>query len=678
MRKFNKITKKILGVGLSAAMLATTMFTGGVASAEAADGNLINVPAQETGDATYIATFMKSDYLGGGRTGFEISFKYTELGTLADDNTLGYNDTFEFLVFDSNWGGWNRTTVGPNGVDKTAECEVTQADVDNGTVFTATVPFSVIESKLTGGGQANGINLQTGGIGTTKVTITSLKYVTGAEQKSEDVLLEGAWHKTGEDEEADFGTMEVKSGTAFVSANAWNIAVSGFSVKDFKKPIVAVTVNYKDITKTIYPQSEILDSNYEPVEPNYPQVSEDGDVTYLTYIPKDMTSMILAYDTCTVKTVEIYDEAEKFTKPIKNLKNDTIISNMGAGWNLGNALDAIEEIKDADDKVIGAVENPTAWGNPEVNKRLFKQVSAAGFKTARIPVSWIGAVSVNGDNYTIDEDQFARILELTKDTVDMAIDYNMFAIINIQHDGGENVTGQWLDIDAGNQTGIRKAFKEVWRRLAVAFKDYDQHLIFESMNEVMEQGNYGAPKDSTWENINALNKSFVETVRGEADSNATRFLLMPGYNTNITQTINGYNNGKFKIPTYNNSTEYEMVSVHYYDPYNFTLNTGAGSTTAITTTDLDAVVEQFSLLYSTFVANNIPVVIGEFGAVNKGNYDAIRQYTNEVVTDAKLFGIGYAYWDNGYTGEYGSALWNRYTYAQTRLGKEIIPVLTSK
>lgn len=671
MRKFEKITKKILGVGLSAAMLATTMFTGGVASAEAADGNLIDVPASVTGDATYITTFMKSNYLGEGRTGFEISFKYTKLGTPAADNKVGFNDTFEFLVFDTGWGGWDSTTVGPNGVDKTAD-----VTPEVGKVYTVTVPFSVIEDKLTGGGQANGINLQTGGIGDTDVTITSLKYVTGEAQKSEDVLLEGDWHKTGENEDEKFGTMEVKSGTAFVSANAWNIAVSGFSVKDFKKPIVAVTVNYKDITKEIFPQSEILDANYEPVVPNYPPVSEDGDVTYLTYIPQDMTSMYLAYDTCTVKKVEIYDEAEDFAEPITDLKNDTIIKAMGAGWNLGNALDSIEEIKDEDGKVIGAVENPTAWGNPEVNKRLFKQVSAAGFKTARIPVSWVGAVSVDGNNYDIDEDEFARILKTTKDVVDMAIDYNMFAIINIQHDGGEDVTGQWLDIDAANQTGIRKAFKEVWRRLAVAFKEYDQHLIFESMNEVMEKGNYGTPQDSTWNNINALNESFVETVRGEADSNTTRFLLMPGYNTDITQTINGYNNGKFKIPTHNGSTEYEMVSVHYYDPYNFTLNTGEGSTTSITTSQFRAIGRTLTSLQDTFKAAGIPVVIGEFGAVNKGNYSDIQTYTAEVVAQAKANSLGYAYWDNGYTGEYGFGLWNRYTYAESTLGTEIMSTLT--
>lgn len=668
MIKLKKFTKKLIGVGLSAAMLATTMFTGGTSAEAAGVGNLDGRVIDKEGE--YLATFFASEYGGEGRNGFEIKFKYEPgEGKTTLDSNAKYSDTFEFLVFNESWGGWECTPVGPSGYD--LEEDITPVA---GKEYTVKVPFAAIESKLSSG-SVQGINLQTGEIGTNKVTIVSLSYTEGV-QKSEDVLITGKWHKTGDDAEDDFGSMKVNSGTAYVSPNAWNIGVSGFSVADFEKPIVAVTVNYEDVTKTIYPQSEILDTDYKPVKANYPQVSEDGNVTYLTYIPKDMTSMILAYDTCTVKTIEIYDEAEDYAEPITDLKNDTVIKAMGAGWNLGNALDAIKITEDENGKEI-AVEDETAWGNPVVNKRLFKQVSAAEFKTVRIPVTWIGAVSVNGDNYTIDETQFERILGRTKEVVDMVIDYNMFAIINIQHDGGEGVTGQWLDIDNGNQTGIRKAFKEVWRRIATEFKDYDQHLIFESMNEVMEANNYDkAPKASTWTNINTLNDSFVKTVRDIGGGNTTRFLLMPGYNTDITQTIDGYKSGNFKIPTYNDSTEYEMISVHYYDPYNFTLNTGNGSVTNVTSSELDDIEDQFSALRSTFVRGaKVPVFVGEFGAVDKNNYSEIQEYTTKVVEQAKAKGLGYAYWDNGYTGEYGSGLWNRYTYAESTLGEKILSIL---
>lgn len=658
----NKLFKKAVSLALSAAVLGTTIVTGVPASAE--DSALITNQTV-TGDATYISTYMKSDY-SAGKTAFEISFKYNSFGTVASDNTVGFNDTFEFLVFDTSWGGWNATKVGPNGIDQTGNLVATDLVKDK--EYTVQVPISTIESKLSTSNAAYGINLQTGGIGNSSVTITSMKYVTGTVE-SQPTVLEGAWHKTN-DEDVDCGTMELKSGFANVYANVWNISVSGFSVATFTKPIVAVTVEYAASAigdDPIYPQAEILDSStYQPVVANYPQVTKAGTVTYLTEIPDTMTSMLLAYDTCTVKKVEIYDEAEEYTTEKTGLTNATITDAICSGWNLGNALDSVSEEGETGE---------TLWGNPEINKRLFKEVAAAGFKTVRIPVSWVDAVTVSGNSGTVDENKFKTILDRVQTVVDMAIDYDLFVIINIQHDGSEGVTGRWLDVDASNQTGIRRAFRSVWEKIATRFKDYDQHLIFESMNEVMEEGNYNnEPQDRTYTNINNLNQDFVNTVRAVGSGNTTRFLLMPGYNTNIDRTISA----KFILPNYNGSTANEMVSVHFYDPYNFTLNTDAsnGSTTDVTDTELEYIGTQFAKLKTTFVDEGIPVVVGEFCAANKNNIPNIKKYISEVVKQAHTNGLAHVYWDNGYTGENGMALWDRYTYGRTELGEELIPVLS--
>lgn len=656
----SKLLRKALSVVMSVAVIGTTLVTGGTASATASDPLISN--ETYAGNAGYIKTFYKSEYLNGGNNAFELKYQYTKLGTVAENDDLGYNNSLQFVVFDSEWGGWEPTTIGPNGYDKT---EAVTPELNK--TYTVTVPFSVIEEKLSTGKQVLGINIQTGGISDCTIKIDSLSYIS-EERISSPVVIEGAWHKTGnaEDTEADFGTMSVKSGSAYVSTNAWNIGVSGLDVDDFNAPIVAVTVEYGEITNgPIYPQAEILDSSGQPIVQNYPQVSAAGDVTYLTSIPETTQSMTLAYDTCTVKKVEIYDEDEDYSTTKNDLTNDDIIDAMGAGWNLGNALDAVTE---------QGVTSETAWGNPVINKRTFKDIAAAGFKTVRIPVSWVDAVTVNGDTYTINETRFNAILARVKQVVDMARDYDLFVIINLQHDGSEGVTGQWLDIDASNQTGIRAAFAEVWRRIAEEFQCYDQHLIFESMNEVMENGNYGTPSDTTWANINYLNQSFVNVVRALTCNNPTRFLLVPGYNTNIEQTLTD----KFVMPTYNGSTDRIMVSVHYYDPYNFTLNTGEGSETTVTPTDLTAIAGQFGELKTKFVDNGIPVIIGEFGAVDKNNHTAIKTYITRIVNQAKQKGLGYIYWDNGYTGENGMGLWNRYTYAQSELGKVLIPILTAK
>lgn len=653
----SKKFKKILSVVLSAAMLSVTLVSGNAVKADAADDALITNQTY-AGDAGYIQTFMKSDYVNGSRAGFELKFEYTGLGTISEDDELGYNNTLQFLVFDSAWGGWNPTTIGPNGYDKTAA--VTPVV---GTEYTVQIPFSVIEGKLSTGNSVLGINLQTGGISDCGIKINSLAYYTET-QESSPVIIEGSWHKTS-DEDVDYGTMSVTEGSAYVSPNAWNIGVSGLNLADFTSPIIAVTVEYGTITNgPIYPQSEVLDSNYNPIVQNYPQVSEAGEVTYLTSLTKATQSVILAYDTCTVKKVEIYDEDEDYSTTVSNLTNADIIEKMGAGWNLGNALDSVTD---------AGVTSETAWGNPEINKRLFKIVSEAGFKTVRIPVSWVDAVTVNGDNYTINTTRFNAILDRVQEVVDMARDYNMYTILVPQHDGSEGVTGQWIDIDAANQTGIRAAFADVWGRIATKFQDYDQHLLFESMNEVMENGNYGTPSDTTWTNINYLNQLFVDTVRGKGDKNQKRFLVIPGYNTNIDQTCTD----KFVMPSYQGDTSNIIVTAHFYDPYNFTLNTGDGSTTSTTPGQRTDIGSQLAKMKTNFVDKGIPVIIGEFGAVDKDNYSAIQTYINTVVSQAKGNGLGYIYWDNGYTGEYGMGLWNRYTYAQSDLGKAILSTLVS-
>ena len=657
MRK-KKAFKKALSVVLSAAMLGVTLFTGAAASTAnaATSAPLLGNGEYEPG---YIGTYLQSDYLKDDYNAFELKYQYTDLGTLTEENEVGYNDTLRFLVFDGDWGGWEPTVVGPNGYDKT---EAVTPEV--GKEYTVEIPFREIERKLSTGKSVLGINFEMSAIAGCKVQINSLS-CTEVELASESVVMEGAWHKTGNaaDKEEQYGTLKTTDGFAYIFANPWNIEVSGLDVHQFTKPIVAVTVEYGTITNgPIYPQAEVLKADGTPIKANYPQVSEAGEVTYLTHIPQSTKAITLAYDTCTVKKVEVYDEDESVATTVDDLTNDNIIENMGAGWSLGNALDSVTP--------DGATDE-TAYGNPEVNKRLFKLVAAEGIKTVRVPVTWVDAVTVNGDSYSIDEERFNAILNRTKEVVNMAIDYDLFVIINLQHDGSEGVVGQWLDVDAWNQTGIRAAFADVWTRIAEKFMDYDQHLIFESANELMEKDNYSTPTDTTWANINFLNQSFVNVVRGTGGKNLNRFLLIPGYNTNIDQTVAG----KFVMPTYNGSSDKIMVSVHFYDPYNFTLNTGDGSTTSITSTERDAIATQFDKMKTTFVDKGIPVVVGEFGAMNKGNTRNIRNYLIEVVKQAKAMGLAYVYWDNGYTGENGMGLWNRYTYAQSELGKVVLPIL---
>lgn len=324
---------------------------------------------------------------------------------------------------------------------------------------------------------------------------------------------------------------------------------------------------------------------------------------------------------------------------------------MGEGWNLGNSLDAYRNRKG----------DETAWGNPEINQELLKAVKEAGFDTIRIPVTYMERIGASPD-YTIDSQWLDRVYEVTQ----MALSEGFIVIINIHHDGNnDNNNGAWIDITQEDQTEMQNKFEAVWKQLAEKFKDCPTSLVFESMNEIHD-GSYKEPTGSEgmgyYESINSFNQIFVDTVRASGGTNAERFLLVPGFNTNIDYTIAG-----FKAPkdTIDNKL---MVSVHYYDPYEFALQEtmsrsrwGDANPGSVRWANESYVDTQFDKLKTTYVDNGIAVVMGEYGAVYKEN-DDMRAYYLEYVTDsAKERGIVPVYWDNGYNGNYGFALFDRET-----------------
>lgn len=360
---------------------------------------------------------------------------------------------------------------------------------------------------------------------------------------------------------------------------------------------------------------------------------------------------------------EAKDTAKKWTE----LDQTQITEAMGLGWNLGNQLEASS----------GGLPSETCWGNPEITKELIDTVKAQGFKTVRIPVSYLDMIG-DGPDYKIDTDWLDRVQEV----VDYVVDNDMFAIINIHGDGYYTVDHAWLLCaeDDDKQVEIKDKYGKVWTQIADRFKDYDQHLIFESMNEEFNN-DYGKPDANAYENINAYNQIFVDSVRATGSNNEKRWLLLPGWNTNIEYTAgDDYN---FKIPTDNGCKadgKRIMISVHYYDPFNFTIDENKTAKTqwgkyAVKNYDNwgqeDYVDSQMALLNEKFVSQGYPVVIGEFGAQDKtekfADYNEFRRYWAEyLIKAAKKNGVVCVYWDNGYNGNKGFGIIDRNTLEITQ------------
>ena len=309
--------------------------------------------------------------------------------------------------------------------------------------------------------------------------------------------------------------------------------------------------------------------------------------------------------------------------PFRELSAKEIVAEMGTGWNLGNTMDGH----------TGFTPGETVWQNVETSQGLLKALHDMGFNTIRVPVTW-GTMIDDTNAYAIDEKWMSRV----QDIVDYAVNLNMYVIINIHHDGAEQMG--WLRVSAENLGPVKEKFAGVWKRIAERFKDYDEHVIFESMNEVTGEGSNVARDTAV---INEFNRIFVDTVRKTGSNNALRWLSVPGRYTNIANTTNPEMG--FALPE-DTVKDRLFVSVHYYD-WHF----GLLETTQQTNFSYDAakaLQAEFQKLETAFTSKGIPVILGEYGAINKQNTQS-RAYHMEIVNRiCQQIGIVPCYWDQGW------------------------------
>ena len=340
-----------------------------------------------------------------------------------------------------------------------------------------------------------------------------------------------------------------------------------------------------------------------------------------------------------------------------------LVARMGLGWNLGNSLDAPED--------------ETAWGNPPVTPELLAAVAAAGFGVVRVPVTWSLHLG-DAPEFSIDPAWMARVEEV----VGYVIDAGMIAIINLHHDGADGYDGvEWLTlndengaVNDENNARVEAQFVAVWQQISSRFANWGHQLVFESMNEIHD--GYDAPDPAYYEIINHLNQVFVDLIRGSGGNNPLRHLVVPGYNTNIGYTLEGFEAPQDPAP------DKLILSVHYYDPWSFagegSTNTwGAQSPSSDSWGQEDWVVSQFDELRARYVDQGLPVIIGEYGAIQQDGFDDYRRYYLEYVTKAAHDrGMAPIYWDNGGLGSGADkfALFDRSTYEVTQ--PELLQAMT--
>lgn len=321
---------------------------------------------------------------------------------------------------------------------------------------------------------------------------------------------------------------------------------------------------------------------------------------------------------------------------------------MGNGINLGNTLEACDN--NVGIKTNTPLSYETHWGQPKTTQAMIDGMKAAGFDTIRIPVAWMtNATHLYEGDYTIDADYMDRVEEVVR----YARKAGMYVIINDHWDGGWY--GMFGSESAETRALAMEAYKGMWQQIAERFRDYSDYLIFESANEELGgRFDENSPlycsdsvvtyltDDERYALTNEINQTFVDVVRATGGNNATRFLLIAGYSTNIDQTCDD----RFQMPKDTVDSKL-MVSVHYYDPWSYC---GASSAASATkwgkVSDYEYLDQQLAKM-TKFTEAGYGVVIGEYGALpcSDGLKDNTLAYHTAFLDACTKYNLTNCLWD---------------------------------
>lgn len=321
---------------------------------------------------------------------------------------------------------------------------------------------------------------------------------------------------------------------------------------------------------------------------------------------------------------------------------------MGNGINLGNTLEACDN--NVGIKTNTPLSYETHWGQPKTTQAMIDGMKAAGFDTIRIPVAWMtNATHLYEGDYTIDADYMDRVEEVVR----YARKAGMYVIINDHWDGGWY--GMFGSESAETRALAMEAYKGMWQQIAERFRDYSDYLIFESANEELGgRFDENSPlycsdsvvtylnDDERYALTNEINQTFVDVVRATGGNNATRFLLIAGYSTDINQTCDD----RFQMPKDTVDSKL-MVSVHYYDPWSY-----CGASSAVSATkwgkvsDYEYLDQQLEKM-TKFTEAGYGVVIGEYGALpcSDGLKDNTLAYHTAFLDACTKYNLTNCLWD---------------------------------
>ncbi|MBR1933340.1 MAG: cellulase family glycosylhydrolase [Prevotella sp.] len=275
------------------------------------------------------------------------------------------------------------------------------------------------------------------------------------------------------------------------------------------------------------------------------------------------------------------------------------VLNMTPGWNLGNSLDCHGAW--VPQRTAGApADYEKAWGQPVADAHLMAAMKQKGFRGIRVPVTWYQHMDATG---RVDEAWMDRVQQV----VDYVISAGMYCILNVHHDTGAH-DASWLRADSSSYTLNHQRYENLWRQIAERFADYDERLLFEGYNEMLDNNKrWSEPKSiGDLQYVNSFAQSFVSAVRATGGKNLSRNLVVNTYaGAHGKNVLSG-----LALPTDPCGNQSHLaVEVHSYDPWDW-VNRYHMQWTDACRRDIE---NMFADLSTHIISKGYPVIIGEYG-----------------------------------------------------------------
>ena len=327
-----------------------------------------------------------------------------------------------------------------------------------------------------------------------------------------------------------------------------------------------------------------------------------------------------------------------FADSFKVMDPMQVVKEMDPGINLGNTLDAIP--------------NEDSWGNGGTTEETIQGFKKSGFNSLRIPVTWFPHTG-SGPDYKIDPKWMDRVEEI----VDWALKAGLYVVLNVHHDSWEWMNVMAIDPVTGKYVNDSKTYiprlEKLWVQIAERFKDKDEHLIFEILNEPNKgdwepkdekPANPKAPAkrhDLPVEEMNEINLRILKVIRHSGGNNDKRLVMFCPRGNSAEDALLP----EFQIPP----SPYDknlILTVHDYGPWHF-VSSWWGKYTWGSDEEKKEAEAIYPKLYEKFCKKGIPVVIGEWGAFGRCEKFSRWYYYDFHAKIYHKYNMAGMWWDTG-------------------------------